>query len=281
MRTGLLICLMLLLARPLAALEITALQPGAAQPGTAVILTSDEPFPILELRFGDATIPLTGLSPGVFRFQVPELPPGEYALSISTGPLAGTSPPFPFQVRAMPPEIGSLVPDTFSFCRGAGPEELIIEGTGFVATSAVLLNGSRIPVSSRTPGRLVLRLPAMPVGLHKIQVANPDGQESLPVTLSVVRQPVIHMIESGGDAITSYRLTVHGENFSPNSRLLLNGSPLPQRRDDVQNGDRVSYIDCTTLVYQRHPMAGQPQDLEFRVVNPDGQVSNSYPINGY
>jgi len=278
-----LLCLLLLLARPLAlgAVEITSLQPEAAQPGAAVILTVSSAPEQLDLRIGSLPVASSQLAPGIFQFEVPDLPAGDYAVEAGTAEPGQSSPPVRFRILAAPPVIGSIAPATFSFCRGGGPEELEVIGSGFADTAVVLLNGSRIPVTSRSPGRLSLRLPPLPAGLHKIQVSNPDGQSSVPVTLSVVRQPVIHQIESSGNAITSYQLTITGENFSPQSQLLLNGAPLPLRRSDIQTGDRVSYLDCTTLVYQRHPLAAQPQDLEFRVVNPDGQVSNSYTLSGY
>jgi len=282
MKIGFLLSLLLLLGPLLCTAEITSLQPGSASPGTQVILTTRPTDLVVGLNFGQITVSPLKLADGVFQFQVPDLPPGDYSVEVQGGADTPNSAPFWFQILPRAPVLAAITPDTFSFCRAAGPEELELTGTGFADTATVLLDGSSIAVASRSPGRINLQLPPLPAGLHKLQVVNPDGQGSLPAAISVVQQPLIHQVVTGNsDAITSYQLTIQGENFTPDSQLVLNGTPLPSRSSDLQTGDRVSYIDCTTLVYQRHPMAGQPQELEFRVVNPDGQVSNSYTVNGY
>lgn len=282
MKSTILLCLLLLVVQTASAFEVSSLQPGAGQPGALVTLTGTGGPSHLTLKFNETAVSTRTLAPGVYQFLVPELPPGDYAVEVTSGGQpSSTSPTFWFQILAPAPSISSLTPNTFSFCRGNGPEELEVKGEGFAKTAVVLLDGSGIPVVSRSSGSLGVRLPPLPAGLHRIQVANPDGQESLPVTLSVVKQPVIHQVTSGSNDVTSYRLTISGENFSPHSRLLVNDTPIQMTGNRVEIGDRFSYVDCRTLSYLRYPPSGQTQELEFKVINPDGQVSNSYTISGY
>jgi len=262
------------------ALELSSLRPATAAPGDLVILSGRDWPEAYQLLLGETAVSSERLSATDVRFQVPQLPPGDYAIGISSeGRKLPAVTQFILRVHQPAPQIDSLVPDQIPLCRGFEQEEILLGGRNFAPGAALLLDDSALAVKSRSQGSITALLPPVPAGLHRIEVVNPDGQKSIAATLNVVKQPEIDHLEIGNDQVTSYQIRIVGVNFSPQSKLMLNGTPITNRSEEIVAGnDRISYIDCTTLVYQRYPLTGQPRDLAFQILNPDGQVSNTVRI---
>jgi hypothetical protein len=43
--------------------------------------------------------------------------------------------------------------------------------------------------------------------------------------------------------------------------------------------DKLIYVDCTRLIYQRHPYTQVNKDFRVLVMNPNGEASQSVNIN--
>jgi len=273
--------LITLLALPCstAALQLSSLQPTSAVPGETITLGgSDWPFDF-QLLLGEQTIPFERVSATEIQFRVPDLPVGEYVVGILPAAAASrTESRFTLSITAPTPHIESMDPEQLPACRES-TSEIVIHGRNISPTTQVLLNEGSLPVKTRSPSSITFVMPKISAGLQRIQLANPDGQKSLPANLEVTGQPQIDELEIGGDQVLSYQIRILGVNFSPQSRLLVNGAAVINHPGLLKEGDdRVSYLNCSTLLYQRYPLSGQAQDLEFQVHNPDGQVSNSISL---
>jgi len=269
------------LATPVLAVELSSLQPAVAAPGGLVTLGGNDWPEDFRLLIGEAAVSAERLSASEVRFRVPELPPGDYAISVaSEGRKLPTTTSFILKVLDLPPLIDSVTPEEIPFCSGLDRQEIVLIGRNFAPGATPLLDDSALAVKSRSQGSITVLLPSVPAGLHKLQVVNPDGQKSMSTTLSVDQRPVIENIEIGTDQVVTYPIRIIGKNFSPHSKLILNGTAITNRSDDIVAGnDRITYLNCTTLLYQRYPVTGQAKDLTFQVLNSDGQVSNVVTVS--
>lgn len=272
----LLLITLLALPRAAATLQLSSLQPTRAVPGEIITLGGSNWPADFQLLLGERVIPFERVSATEVSFQVPNLPTGEYVVGIlPADATTRTESRFTLSVAAPIPQIESIAPDQLPVCRNAA-SEIVIHGRNIGPATQVLLNDGSLAVKSRSSGSIAFLLPQVAAGLQRIQLANPDGQRSLPVNLEVTGQPQIDQLEIGGDQVLSYQIRILGVNFAPRSRLLVNGVEVINHPGLLKEGDdRVSYLNCSTLLYQRYPLSGQVQDLEFQVQNPDGQVSNS------
>jgi IPT/TIG domain len=273
--------LITLLALPCSttALQLSSLQPTSAVPGETITLGGSD-WPVdFQLLLGEQTIPFERVSATAISFRVPELPVGEYVVGIlPTAAATRTESRFTLSILSPTPQIESMVPDQLPACREA-TSEIVLHGQHIGPTTQVLLNEGSLPVKSRSASSITFLLPKVTAGLQRIQLVNQNGQRSLPANLEVSDQPRLDELEIGGDQVLSYQIRILGVNFSPQSKLLVNGAAVINHPGLLKEGDdRVSYLNCSTLLYQRYPLSGQAQDLEFQVHNPDGQVSNSLSL---
>ncbi|HKI50677.1 MAG TPA: IPT/TIG domain-containing protein [Geothermobacteraceae bacterium] len=276
----LLLIILLTLPRAATALQLSSLQPTRAVPGEIITLGGSNWPADFQLLLGERVIPFERVSATEVSFQVPNLPTGEYVVGIlPADATTRTESRFTLSVAAPTPQIESIDPDQLPACRNAA-SEVVIHGRNIGPSTQVLLNDGSLAVKSRSSGSIAFLLPQVAAGLQRIQLVNPDGQRSLPANLEVTGQPQIDQLEIGGDQVLSYQIRILGVNFSPRSRLLVNGVEVINHPGLLKEGDdRISYLNCSTLLYQRYPLSGQVQDLEFQVQNPDGQVSNSISLN--
>jgi len=259
------------------ALQVSSLQPTTAIPGERVTLGGSDWPHEFQLLLGETAVPYDRISNTAVRFQVPELPAGEYAIGIrsDSGSSRATT-RFVLSITSPPPLIDMVDPNLTPFCRPGEQTEVVIYGQHFSSGASLLLDESSLPVKERESGSITVVLPQIPAGLHRLQVVNPDGQKSLATTIEVADQPRIDQLQVGSDdQVVSYQIRIVGANFTPQSKLLVNGAAVINRPGLLEEGDdRVTYLDCATLLYQRFPMSGQQRELQFQVLNPDGQVSN-------
>lgn len=278
-----LILLLILLVPPArgAALQISSRQPATAVAGETVTLGGHGWPEQFQLLLGETPVDYEQISAAEVRFRVPELAPGDYLISVATGTLRNAS-RFTLKLVAPAPQIDLIDPDQVTLCQQDADDQILVRGRHFGPGARVLLNDTTLPVGERDSESLGVRLPSLASGVHRIAVINPDGQKSLAATLEVIAEPRLDQLLIGGDQVVSYPIRILGTNFTPQSRLLVNGVPVSNRAPPLEEGDdRVSYLDCTTLLYQRYPLTGQPRELSFQVLNPDGRVSNRLSITAY
>jgi hypothetical protein len=172
--------------------------------------------------------------------------PGKVQITVETpqpgGGLSNPAVDFTINPVAVPvPTITSLTPS--GVYASTGSFVLRVNGTNFVATSIVSINGANHPTTEVTSTQLAAQLSASDVAnAAALQVAvfnppvpnppageGPGGGSSNIVTFNVTNPlPTIGGISPGGATINgavSTPITVTGAGFVPNSVVLINGSP--------------------------------------------------------
>jgi len=189
---------------------------------------------------------------------------------LSGGPSVETA---TLRVRAVPPQITSLSPNTAAVA--SGPFTLLVSGTNLSPGMVVLWNGQPRPTSFQSATLLAATIPSTDLaaaGNVQVVVSNPaNGDASTPMafTIALPSAPQVTSTSpySAFAGTLGLTLTVTGLNFSPGVVVLWNG----QAR-------QTSYVNATTLT-----AAITTQDLStagnavINVRNPaTGQTSGSY-----
>jgi hypothetical protein len=74
-------------------------------------------------------------------------------------------------------------------------------------------------------------------------------------------------------------MSIEGRNFTPGSSILVNGQRVSIGIPAAGDRDRLLYIDCTQLIYQRHPADPTSKSLRIQVINPGNEESPAITIN--
>lgn len=295
MSLSILICL-LIVPGPAAALDVVSLAPGRGAPGTLVVVGGG-PFAAGTQPFlGNHYVAPLRILEHRLEFTVPEIPPGDYLLTIQNESTVAES-PFQFEVLAPTPDITELVPRNIDLCSTDSERLLEIDGRNFLAGAVAQVGDTVVPTRVVNATQLEARLPAFQQpGVYGVVVRNPDGEASLPHSLWVDGIPEISSVEQGEAFVDHYEMIVHGKNFLPNSILVVRepkgstfGRNARQRSFIAGNGGadrgaaevqpqrgRLTQVDCRTLVYDRYPTVFQTKTLELMVVNPDGHKTDTF-----
>ncbi|WP_243370666.1 IPT/TIG domain-containing protein [Geotalea sp. SG265] len=261
------------------AMGILSIIPAQGEPGTTVTLNGT--------GFSDKTVAYLGslamatkvTSPKILTFEIPDLPPGLYALYVKREDGA-TSKAYNFTLQAQKPVVTGISPDVVNNCGSGREREVTVSGRNFREGGQVLLDGAVI--GSRYLGReaIVFAAPSLLAsGLHQIQVKNPSDEVSGAIALFVNSRPEVLNVSRGGDFVNYYELIIDGRNFLQGSMLVVDGTRL-STGDVVPGGrERVIFADCTRLVYQRHPYDSTPKNISLQVVNPNGEESPVVSVN--
>jgi trimeric autotransporter adhesin len=233
------------------AISLDALSPDHATAGgdTTEVTVTGSGFVRGTVLFLDwAEMPTSFVSSTTVRATVPaELLTVQRAMEARIGiPGFWTAPiPTPWEVRAAAPQVTTLSPAG----AGAGSADLDIRvsGTGFIASSVVLVNGAERPTTFVSRTELRTTLPeadlagARTIGIS-VRTPAPGGGTSAPFDFAVTSEPPLLSalpllgITAGRPGIT---LVVHGQHFSPGSVVEWNGS---ERVTTYRNGRRLFAI---------------------------------------
>ncbi len=182
------------------------------------------------------------------------------------------------------PRIDKLVPNTLDACSLQAGRKIVVLGE-FPAGSRVLLDGAGVTTEKAGEKEIIFALPLLKGGLHQVAVVGAENRVSFPQALFVDTVPNITSVSQGTDHVTSYEVIVQGENFLFDSMLVVNDTALRPARAVEPNSlpptggkDHVRYEDCSTLVYIRHPVTREPQNITLRVVNPGGEQSPAFSV---
>lgn len=294
------LALSVLLFVPFAAfgVEISSIYPEVAYAGSPVTVIGGPFSPEVTVDLGGEQLSVQLSGPRQLIFIAPQLPVGEYALFVREGEESSTK-TLRLRIERPPPGILSISPDKLDECSTAEQRQVSLQGEYLQEGIQLLLDGAAIPYLRGSDASLNFSPPALRAGSYGLQLVNPDGKRSLPQTLWVSSQPQIESISSGGNFVNSYQVLISGKNFFPNSVVVLNeysgifGDVPPRQRiiyaqgrmisraenPHIRQSDTVSYQDCNTLIYNRHPHSGQAQRLVFRISNPNGQQSSPYEVS--
>lgn len=255
---------------PPAPIFILSIIPAQGEPGKTVILSGSgfTQDTTVYLANNEVTPEVSGTK--LLAFEIPDLQPGLYALYLRRGDSA-VSKPYNFTITPPKPSISDLSPDSVVACSSGRDREVTVYGKNFRADSRVLFDGAAIKSSYDSPQSLTFTTPQVPGGLHQVQVQNADDTASGIQALMVDARPEITGVTQGEERVSSYDLLIDGINFQQRSTLVVDGRPI------VNSGlerERVTYVDCTHMVYERHPYDNTLKTLRLQVITPGGGESS-------
>lgn len=258
-----------------AALTVFSIVPSQAEPGSQVTLALSRLDDSLAVRLGGEEVPWRTVDDRRISFVIdPKSKPGQYALSVQ---IAGTpAKSYVFTVLPLKPTAVSIEPDRITSCVGDAAREVTVSGRNFTAASQLLFDGAIIRSRVLPPDTIRFIAPPARGGLHQVAIKN-DELASTPLGLSIITAPAINAVTIGNDHVSSYELLIDGDNFQQTSSLLVDGTRISTA--GTLAGERLVFVDCTRLIYQRRPYSSTPKELRLQVVNPDGEVSQSVIVS--
>ena len=268
-------------AAPAAAVpvSIVSIIPAQAEPGGRVMLFGSGFGERASAFLGSVEIPVqvTGGKQAVFAVP-PQLEPGLYALYLKRAD--GTSGrPYNFTVLPLQPVLTALLPDRIGSCAQGREREVTAQGANFGSTSMLLFDGAVIRSVVVSPGTISFSVPPVSGGLHQVMVKNSPENGSVAVALTVETRPEVTQVTVGSEHVNYYELIVTGRNFSQNSSIYVDGQQIGGRGgEDMAEREKLIYVDCSKLIYQRHPYSPVTKDFRLQVVNPGGESSQMVTV---
>ncbi|HXE95796.1 MAG TPA: IPT/TIG domain-containing protein [Dongiaceae bacterium] len=253
---------------------ILSIIPVQAEPGARVLLSGTGFGESATVYLGSVEIPalITGARQAEFNVP-PQLEPGLYALYLkrSDGMIGRT---YNFTVLPVRPVLTSLQPPQISSCTVGKEREVIARGSNFGATSMLFFDGAALSSTLLSPESISFIVPGVPGGLHQVLVKNAPDNGSVPLTLAVETRPEIGQVTIGDEHVNYYELIISGKNFNQNSSVYVDGTQIGGRGgQDMAEREKLIYIDCTKMIYQRHPYSPVNKDFRLQVVNSGGEGS--------
>ena len=255
-------------------LTILSIIPAQAEPGAKVMLSGTGFSENTSVFLGSIEIParITGTKQAEFNLP-PQLDAGLYALYLKR-PDGMTGRSYNFTVLPVRPVLNALQPAQISSCAIGKEREVIAGGINFGATSMLFFNGAALASTVLSPESISFYVPSVPGGLHQVQVKNAPENSSVPLTLAVETRPDIGQVTIGNEHVNYYELIITGRNFNQNSSVYVDGMQIGGRGgQDMAEREKLIYIDCSKLIYQRHPYSPVNKDFRLQVVNPGGEGS--------
>lgn len=253
---------------------ILSINPAQAEPGAKVMLSGNGFGERASVFLGSVEIParITGTKQAEFNLP-PKLEAGLYALYLKRSD-GTTGRSYNFTVLPVSPVLNSLQPGRISSCAIGREREVIARGSNFGGTSMLFFNGAAITSTLLSPESISFIIPTVPGGLHQVLVKNAPENGSVPLTLLVETRPEIDQVTVGNEHVNLYELIITGRNFNQNSLLYVDGIQIGGRGgQDMGEREKLIYVDCTKLIYQRHPYSPVNKDFRLQVVNPGGEGS--------
>ena len=259
--------------------SILSIIPAQGEPGMSVTLNGTGFTDNTGAFLGNTAVTTRVLGPKLLSFEIPEIPPGLYALFLKRGD-GITSKAYNFNILAQKPVVASLSPDTVYNCTAAREREVVLSGRNFQEGAQLLLDGAAI--KNRVLSRETIAFsvpPHLNGGLHQVQVKNPSDMVSGAIALFVNTKPEILSVSQGDDFVNYYELIIEGKNFQQRSILIIDGARLSTGTSPAGERERIIYIDCNRLIYQRHPYDTSLKSLRVQIINPNGEESPVVSVN--
>lgn len=259
-------------AKPI--VTVLSIIPAQAEPGTKVTLSGSGFGENASVFIGSVEIPAIITDAKQAEFNLPlTLEAGLYALYMkrSDGIVGRT---YNFAVLPVRPTLTSLQPSQISSCATGREREVTAIGSNFVTSSMLFFDGAVLPSKIISSDSISFMTPAVAGGLHQVQVKNSPENSSVPLTLYVETRPEIAQVTVGNEHVNYYELVITGKNFSQNSVLFIDGGQIggPGGQSATER-EKLIYIDCTKLIYQRHPYSPVNKDFRLQIINSGGEGS--------
>ena len=262
----------------LAPLSVVSIIPAQGEPGMTVTLNGTGFTAATTAFLGNRELPATVVGGRVLSIELPDLPPGVYALYLKRED-GSTSRPYNFVLQAQKPIASSLSPDTVTSCASGREREVVLNGANFRNGARVMLDGAALTTRFISPSALVFVAPQLSAGLHQVQVKNPSDAMSGVLALFLDSKPEIGSVAIGGELVNLYELIVTGKNFQQTSVLVVDGNRIGTGKQVVGEREQLIYLGCNQLIYQRHPYDPTPKEIRLQVVNQNGEESSIFTIS--
>lgn len=255
-------------------ITILSIIPVQAEPGARVVLSGTGFGETAAVFLGNTEIParITGAKQAEFIVP-PQVEAGLYALYLKRSD-GTTGRAYNFTVLPVRPVLTSLQPSHINFCATGREREVIARGSNFIGTSLLFFDGAALASTVVSPESISFIVPGVPGGLHQVLVKNAPENSSVPLNLAIEARPEIGQVTVGAEHVNFYELLITGKNFNQNSSLYVDGTQIGGRGgQDLAEREKLIYVDCTNLIYQRHPYSPVNKDFRLQVVNPGGEGS--------
>ncbi|RQW86774.1 MAG: transcription factor [Geobacter sp.] len=257
---------------------ILSIIPSQAEPGMSVTLYGS--------GFNDATHVLIGpmeaqtnvLGPKQLSFEIPDLAPGLYGLFVRRDDGA-VSKGYRFSITPRTPSVTSLTPDKIFACTTNEEREVVISGSNFLRSSQVLFDGAVIKSRFESSEAIAIHIPRIAGGLHTVQVKNPGGTLSSSLALFIDSKPEITGIIQGENYVNYYDLIIEGRNLQSSSKVVVEGKSMTASAVNPVEREKVIYVDCNRIIYQRHPYDSAEKSFTVQVINPNGESSEVIQVS--
>jgi hypothetical protein len=253
---------------------ILSIIPAQAEPGARVTLSGTGFGDAATVFLGSVEIPAVVTGAKQAEFVLPsQLEAGLYAFYLKRSD-GTTGRSYNFTVLPLRPVLSSLQPSQLSSCAVGKEREVIAHGSNFGKSTMLFFNGSVLTSTLLSPESVSFVVPNVAGGLHQVLVKNSPENSSVPLTLSVETRPEIGQVTVGNEHVNFYELIITGKNFNQNSSVYVDGTQIGGRGgQDMAEREKLIYIDCTKLIYQRYPYSPVNKDFRLQVVNPGGEGS--------
>jgi hypothetical protein len=261
-----------------AAPSILSIIPGQTQPGNSVVISGAGFNSESTLFLGIKEIPFQTVSDQQLSFELPQIPAGNYALYIRNKN-GEASKAYSFTVTPVKPSVSALYPETVPLCSAGGERQVLVKGKHFLEGARLLFDGAMIKGSRLSAEEMSFQTPQVPGGLHQVQVKNPEETVSSAIALLITSQPEILAVRQGNDYVNFYELNIEGINFQHGSKLIVDGRTIQSGVPNPGDRDRLVFINCNSLTYQRYPHDPSVKSFQLVIVNPNGEESSLFTVS--
>lgn len=253
---------------------VLSIIPAQAEPGGTITIFGTGFGEKLTAYLGTTEIITRNMDSKKVEFTIPvHLEAGIYVLYLKREDGA-TGRPYNFTVLPLRPVLSGLTPDQIDSCVQGREREVTANGHNFSDKTTLYFDGSAIRSRLVSSEAIAFKVPQVPGGLHQIVVKNSPESSSAPHGLSINTRPEISQVSIGNIYVNYYELNIDGKNFNQSSSIYVDGQRIGGK-DNIQPSERekLIYIDCTRLIYQRYPYSPVNKDFRVQVVNQEGQGS--------
>ncbi|MGD0585684.1 MAG: IPT/TIG domain-containing protein, partial [Oryzomonas sp.] len=252
---------------------VLSIIPAQAEPGDKVTIFGSNFGDQISAFLGSVEIPAKVNDAKQVEFIVPQLEAGLYALYLKRGDgVVGRA--YNFSVLPQRPVLSALSPDRIGSCAQNGERDVTAVGRNFGETSLLFFDNASIKSRVISPEAISFRVPQVAGGLHQVMVRNSQENASVPLALEIETKPEISQVTKGDENVNYYELIIDGKNFQQNSALYVDGQRVGGiGGQDAASREKVIYIDCARLIYQRFPYSPVDKDFRMQVVNPGNEGS--------
>lgn len=261
-------------APAVAPVTILSIIPAQGEAGTRVQLSGSGFGEAASVFLGSNEIPARISSAKQAEFTIPpQLEAGLYALYVKRSD-GTTGRSYNFQVLPVRPVLNSLQPAQISSCATGREREVTALGANFGSSSMLFFDGAALASNVLSPESISFTVPNVAGGLHHVLVKNAPENSSVALNLAVETKPDISQVSIGDEHVNYYELIITGKNFTQNSSIYVDGMQIGGRGgQNMTEREKLIYIDCTRLVYQRYPYSPVSKDFRLQIVNPGGEGS--------